>query len=95
MNEFYLMLQQSFFISIVLIIWFQTGAFYEYAKLFGFKKLFKIKDYTEFSEISEGATYIEYLNVQYDSFFIRLISCPICLGIWLNIFYSLYRIIHF
>ena len=87
MNDFFIISQQAFTSAIILIIWFQTEAFYEYCKLFGFKKLFKIKDYSDFSEISDEGTYIEYLNIQYDSFLVRLISCPICLGIWLNILF--------
>ncbi|MAH50823.1 hypothetical protein CMI37_33705 [Candidatus Pacearchaeota archaeon] len=83
-------LEQSFFVSFILLIWLQTEAFYEYCKLLGFKKIFKIKDYEDFLELSEGVSYIEYLNIKYDSFFTRLISCPICLTVWLQIFLTLY-----
>ena len=31
-------------------------------------------------------SYLDYLLLKHDSFFIRLITCPICLGFWLNIF---------
>ena len=93
--EYYL--QHCFLVSFVLLVWLQTNAFYEYAKLFGFKKLFKIKDYSDFSKGPEelglgletaqvtSLTYLEYLKAECDNFFVRLITCPICLGTWLNI----------
>ena len=95
MVEYYL--QHCFLVSFILLVWLQTEAFYEYAKLFGFKKLFKIKEYSSFtgdsvmlgfsSEEKDGPnlSYLEYLKVECDNFFVRLITCPVCLGIWLNI----------
>jgi len=96
MIEYYL--QHCFLISFVLLAWLETDAFYEYCKLFGFKKLFKIKEYADFEgdsvtlgfssdakDLSVNMGYLEYLQTEYDSFFIRLITCPICLGTWLNI----------
>ena len=81
-------LSQPFVVFLILLVWFQTEAFYEYCRLFRFKKLFKIEDYSNVSEISGGSSYIEFLNINHDSFFTRLISCPVCLGFWLNVIYS-------
>ena len=91
-------LQSCFLISFILLVWLKTDAFYEYCKIFGFKKLFKIEEYSVFAEGPEkflglgletktgtDLSYLEYLRVEYDSFLMRLLSCPICLGTWLNI----------
>jgi len=90
-------LPHCFLVSFALLVWLQTEAFYEYAKLFGFKKLFKIKEYSDFLEGPEKLglgleivsasllSYLGYLKAEHDNFFVRLISCPICLGTWLNL----------
>ncbi|MAF23989.1 hypothetical protein CL634_00165 [bacterium] len=84
-------------VSFVLLVWLRTEALYEYGKLFGFKKLFKIKEYSDFLEGPEklglgletistpSLGYLDYLKVEHDNFFVRLITCPICLGTWLNL----------
>ena len=82
-------LEYIFLVSLVMIVWLKTEAFYEYCKLFGFKKVFYIEEYSIFAEATPEMGYIEYLQIEYDCFFVRLISCPICLGIWLNIILSL------
>ena len=88
MEEFNYHLEYIFLVSLVMLVWFKTDAFYEYCKLFGFKKLFYTEEYSIFAEASPEINYLEYLQVQYDCFFIRLISCPICSAIWLNIILS-------
>ena len=68
-------------LSIVLLIWFQTNAFVEYARLFGFKKF--LKNYEEDEQM--GISFPDYLLMTRNCFFFRLISCPICLCAWLSL----------
>jgi hypothetical protein len=72
------------FIVTFLIVWFQTDAFVEYCKVFGFKKI--LFNY-EFSEL----TFPQYLyskrnilcKTKISLFYIKLITCPVCLSFWL------------
>jgi hypothetical protein len=71
-----------------MIIWFKTDAFIIYSKLFGVNSLFpsiqEWEDYRKYKDISVG--YHQYLRIKNpDGFFIKLATCPICLGIWLTI----------
>jgi len=81
----------SFIITTILFIWFNTDAFIEYLKLF--KLDFFIIDYLK---NSNGLTFPQYIFLkrpQYDSsiikFLIKLISCPVCLGFILSIMFNL------
>ena len=80
--------EHCFIISIILIVWHKTEAFYEYCNLLRVN-LFKIKDYSSFVKDVPEMGYKEWLMTEHDCFFVRLITCPICLGIWLNIVFCL------
>lgn len=88
--------QELFFysstISLILFVWFKSNAFVEYCSLFRFKKLFYIKDFDKQREINPDLSYSDYLVIYRDSFFSRLISCPLCSSMWLGI---LFYFIHF
>jgi hypothetical protein len=89
-----------FYIIVFLYIWFQTDALVEWAGLFRFKFL-KYKEFndTKKSALSSLAakTYIDFLLFNYGSpkddkwwsylqgFFIRLITCPVCFTVWINV----------
>lgn len=67
--------------ALILLIWFKTDALVEYCELFGIKNQeYKDKKLTETFPLS----YPCYLRMKYNNFFINLISCPICLGVWLS-----------
>ena len=40
--------------------------------------------------VDDGQLYIAYIGSVYNNFFIKLISCPLCLGFWVNILISIY-----
>ncbi len=70
-------------ISLILLVWFRTEAWLEYCRLFGldcisFYKDFEVKQYNDVT-----LTYHIYLRRYHNSFFVRLITCPICLSVWL------------
>ncbi len=68
-----------------LIVWFETDAFVEYAKIIGGSKFFLIDDYEEKKDADPSISYVYYLLINHSSFFTRLISCPYCLGFWFTI----------
>lgn len=72
-------------IVLVLLVWFDSEAFVEYAKLAGGGLFFKIDEYEEAQKSRASLDYLGYLTEKYNTFFIRLISCPLCLSIWVSI----------
>jgi len=83
---------QASFTTVCLYIWFNTNAFVEYLNIID-KSLGKftkernetLEKYYKQKELSPSITYPEFLAVEYNNFFTELISCPICLGVWINI----------
>ena len=72
-------------IAAILLIWFKSSAFVEYAKLFGVQLYFSIPDFEKKQESDAELTYLDYLAIEYDSFFIKLITCVMCLGFWITL----------
>ena len=81
-------INHCFFVAFILIIWLKTEAFVEYARLFGLSKLLEIDKFDD--RTTYELTYPAFLLVNHDNFLTRLISCPICLGVWLNILVCLF-----
>ena len=76
----------SSFVVFVLIVWFHTTAFEEYAKLFGFGKWLKIDAYIAAREQDMSIlNFHSYLNQKYNNFLTRLLICPFCIGFWLTV----------
>ena len=74
-------------VATVLIMWFDTHALYEYIKLFRLQKIFGLAEYEE--RLSKFGMYLhEYLISKDDNFLFRLLSCPICLSVWINLILS-------
>ena len=72
-----------------LYIWFETDAFIEWSALLHLK-CFKYEEYNKIkkSPLSAiaGKSYTDFLLYTYGkSFFIRLITCPICFSVWVNL----------
>lgn len=72
----------------IMIIWFKTNAFVEYAKLLGLHCLL-----LNYNDGSEGLTFPQHLYIKGKQvlkcsickFIIALITCPLCVGFWLCI----------
>lgn len=88
---------QALAIAFVLYVWLKTDAFHEYVSDLPFVKRFNLfyiaeyEDYTnpvkQLNNIDRiSTTYIQYLQTRRNSFFTRLITCPICLSFWLSLF---------
>lgn len=73
---------------VILYVWFETDAFIEWMRLFKIK-FFKYEEYFK-NKVSSMPylTYVDFIEGEYgfDYFICRLITCPICLSVWCNIF---------
>ena len=72
-------------ISLILLTFFRTEAWVEYCKLLRFDFISKYKDYELKKSNDVSLDYIQYLRQYHNCFLIRLITCPICLSMWLGI----------
>lgn len=70
-------------IASILIVWFQTDVFVEYARLFRLTRFFCLKEYLTIAT-EAPMSYMEFLQEYHSNFFTRLITCPICLSVWLS-----------
>ena len=72
-------------LALIYLIWFDSDAFEEYAKLVGGAKFFGVKEYKEKQKNDATLTYHQYLLANKNSFFIRLITCPLCFSVWASL----------
>lgn len=72
-------------VAMILLIWFRTESFIEYCRLFNLNWISFYKDYDAKKKEDAKLTYLGYLRQYHDSFFARLITCPICASIWISI----------
>lgn len=80
----------SSFIATLFLVWFNSDFIVEYGKLFGLRKLLRLREYKEKQrETPVPLAYPLFLKMTYDNFFIKLISCPVCLSVWLSIVFGL------
>lgn len=70
-------------VAMILLIWFRGETFIEYCRLFRLHRFYK--DYDAKKKEDARLTYLGYLRQYHDCFFIRLITCPICVSVWLAI----------
>ena len=77
-------IERIFLITSILIIWFNTEAFVEYVTLFRLPVV-KVKEYIVAKDKDCTLTYHTFLLFNYNNFFTRLITCPICTSFWLTI----------
>lgn len=73
--------------TLILLVWFNTDAFIVYSKLFHVNKFFYINEWEEFKKTQDvTVTYHQFLRMKSpDGFWTKLITCPICLCVWLCI----------
>jgi hypothetical protein len=84
-------------IALVLYAWLETDAFVEYFKLFRLDRgllfsFLRVNEYEEYisKNLEEDTTYPDFLSYECGNFLTTLISCPICLSVWLSIFSGFY-----
>ena len=76
----------SCLIALLLLIWFRTDAFLEYSKILHLNSITFHKDFEGKQYDDASLTYHLYLRKYHNCFFVRLITCPICLAVWLGIY---------
>ena len=72
-------------IALILLIWFRTDAWLEYCRLLRLDVLSFYKDYEAKKHEDATLKYLHYLRRDHNCFFVRLITCPTCLAVWLAI----------
>ena len=88
MGDLLLFINLVCFVLTFMIVWFKSGAFVEYAQLFNFKKIL-----LGYDKDPNNLTFPQYLYIKSKSLFkcpickflIALITCPLCLALWLSI----------
>jgi hypothetical protein len=55
-------------------------------------KFFYVKEWEEFKNTKDcSVTYHQFLKMKFpDSFLVKLVTCPICLSVWLSAFFCLF-----
>lgn len=76
-------------ITLILLIWFRTDAYLEYCRVFNLDIISHHKDFDIKYKEDVSLTYLHYLRMYHNSFFTRLITCPICLSVWLGLLLGL------
>ena len=71
--------------ALVLLVWLHSEAFIEYATFVGGNRFFLIDDFREKQKQNPALDYISYLQDSRDTFFVRLITCPLCLSVWITL----------
>jgi hypothetical protein len=72
-------------IILIMLVWFNSDAFIEYAKLVGGARFFEITEFENLQKEKATLDYHTYLLEHKDCFFIRLITCPLCFSVWVSI----------
>jgi hypothetical protein len=79
--------------SAVSFLIYKTDFIAEYGKLIGLSKPLRLSEYFCHKILSGGkASYFDFLKSKYDNFIARLLSCPFCLGFWLCLIASKFKI---
>jgi hypothetical protein len=74
----------SCWVTLALIIWFETDAIVHYAKALGLSLCLEIVAY-ENDPLHGEVEYLDFLRIKHsDSFWINLITCPTCFSVWLT-----------
>lgn len=72
-----------------LYVLFQTSAVYDYLRVLPLpEKIKKMKEYERERVYNFSLSYKLFYLTNYDSFFVKLATCPYCLGAWLSIGFS-------
>jgi len=72
-----------FWISFMMVIWFESDIIQTIANLTNTRNLLKINEFHKYKmEVDVMSSYPDFLHSMYPGYFTKLISCPICLCFW-------------
>lgn len=75
--------------AMIIYVWLDTNAFYQYAQVLKYIDKDTFQPYENFSQTTgTNPSFTDFLACQ-PGFFSQLLSCPICLSVWISIFFSL------
>lgn len=80
----------SCYIAFALLIWFKTEAWLDYTKLLRLEFLSEYDDYNAKKRDDPLLTYMIYLRRYHNCFLVRLITCPVCVSVWLGVIAGLW-----
>jgi hypothetical protein len=81
------LLESCFLGFMIIYVWLDTNAFYEYAKILKYIDKDCFEPYEKFNKTTGiESLFSEYLATE-NKFFPRLLSCPICLSTWASWFF--------
>jgi hypothetical protein len=86
-------LSESYALAFILVILFLTDALPEYLRLCGFGQIKKLSLKEYFNEKATTAAYfpenyLEYLNLKYNHFLLKLCSCPFCISFYFALLFG-------
>ena len=76
-------------IAMLLLIFFRTDGYVEYCRLLRLNFISFYKDFDAKHKEDFSLTYIKYLRQYHNNFFVRLVTCPVCLSVWIGIVLSI------
>jgi len=72
-----------FYITFIMVIWFESDIVNTIAKLFNLKSILKIYEFEKYKlEVDVMCSYPNFLYEKYPGYITKLLSCPICLCFW-------------
>ena len=81
----------SFVLGYLILLWLKTDAFIEYMNLLKLNNWFYIAEYNQLHREGYSGNYPDFLFEYYrDKFFVRLVTCPLCLSFWTGLVSALY-----
>ena len=83
-----------FIISVIMLIWFKSDAFIDYAELFGLNRFIKEKEFRDERLVNPTVSYPLFLKMKcgenkLTKFLFKLIGCRLCSSIWLSAILSI------
>ena len=79
-----------FWISFMMVVWFESDIVQTIANLTNTRNLLKINEFHKYKmEVDMMSNYPDFLHSIYPGYFTKLVSCPICLCFWSNFHYSI------
>lgn len=83
--------QISFFITIFLFLFFETEGFLKWLEYFKVARFLPhYKNYKEIIDSGGSVKYLIFLRKSDKNIFVQLITCPVCLSVWVSFTFALF-----